>query len=79
MHLMMLGQRNCNMLMQLAGRKAIFTVLRSDAVGGSIAHGWTFLPVSPIVVLNYFKKWTNTCISDIIHIFSFTYLNHHIL
>jgi hypothetical protein len=67
------------MLMQLAGRKAIFTVLRNDTVGGSIAHGWTFFPISPIVVLNYFKKLANTSISDIIHAFSFTYLNRHIL
>lgn len=49
MHLMVLGQRNCNMLMQLAGRKVVFTVLRSDDVGGSIAHGWTFFQVFPLL------------------------------
>jgi hypothetical protein len=68
-------------LMQLTGRNQSSHFL--GMFGGSIAHvsknNRTFFPVYPIVVSNYFKKLTNTCIFDIIQASSFTYFNGHIL
>jgi hypothetical protein len=65
--------RGCNMPVQLAGKKTIFTSLQSNVFGGWAAHlstnTRTFFPAAPILKLNPFKKFIN--IFDVIYTFCY--------